>query len=363
MAKTVKAAVLVEPKRIEIQEFPLPKLGAEDGLIRIERAGVCGTDPKFYRGTSTTPIYPLILGHEILGRIEEIGSRMAARENLEVGDRVVVESAIPCGECALCHQGFYKFCRRRRGYGTRVGASSPPHLWGAFAEYMYLAPNSVIHKISNRVTAEAAIVAATCLGNGIRWIRTMGGATIGKPVVIQGVGPQGLAAVVAAKESGAFPIIVTGLSKDFPRLTLARELGADLCIDVEKENVVEAVRAATHDELADTVLDVTGSAQAIALSVKLVKPMGTLVLAGTIPGSQPATLATNDIVNKEVRFQGVFGHSSESTVQAIRLAERGKYPLEKFISHEFPLEQADLAIRAVGREVEGINPIKVALKP
>jgi alcohol dehydrogenase len=364
MAKSAKAAVLVEPKRIEIQEFPLPQVGPDEGLIRIERAGVCGTDPKIYRGLSSgVNSFPLILGHEILGRIEQIGDRMAARNGLEAGDRVIVESAIPCGGCAYCKQGFYKFCKRRQGYGTRVTASTPPHLWGAFSEYMYLAPNSIIHKIRDQIKPQAAIVAAACLGNGIRWIRTMGGATIGKPVVIQGVGPQGLAAVVAAKDSGAFPIIVTGLSNDSPRLALAKKLGADICVDVEKQDVLEVVSGATKGELADTVLDVTGNPRAIALSVELVKPLGTLICAGTIPGRQPATLMTNSIVNKEVRFQGVFGHSLESTVQAIRLAETGKYPLENIISHEFPLNQTDLAIRAAGRELDDVNPTKVALVP
>ena len=358
----VKAAVLVEPRRIELQEFPFPKIGSEDAVVRIERAGVCGTDPKFYRGVSTRPIYPLILGHEILGRVEEIGKKMATCYGLKVGDRVVVESKVPCGECTFCKQGYYKFCKQRSGYGFST-ASTPPHLWGAFSEVMYLAPNSIIHKIADHVKPQAAIVAAACLGNGIRWMRTVGGAAIGKPAVIQGVGPQGLAALVAAKESGAFPVIMTGLARDVPRLTLAKELGADICIDVEKEDVVEVVRDATEGELADTVLDVTGNAQGIGLSVQLVKPMGTLVCAGTIPGGEPATIATNSIVNKEIRFQGVFGHTLESTKQAIRLAERGTFPLEKIISHEFSLDQTDLALRAVGREIDDINPIKVALRP
>lgn len=358
----VRAAVLVEPKKIELREFAMPEIGDEDAVIRVERAGICGTDPKLYRGLSARNSYPIILGHEILGRIEKMGARMAARAGVAPGDRVIIEAAVPCGDCSFCRHGFYKFCRQARSYGF-VQASAPKYLWGAFSEYMYVAPNSMVHKIRDDVPAAAAVVAASSLGNGIRWMRTLGGATIGRPVVIQGVGPQGLAAVVAAKESGAAPIIVTGLPSDRSRLALARELGADICIDVQKDNVEERVKDATGGELADAVLDVTGSAEAIALSVRLVRPMGTLVCGGTTVGGKPVTLSTNDIVSKEIRFQGAWGHSAESVRQAINLAERGKYPLEKIVTHEFSLEEADLAVRAMGREVEGADPIKAALRP
>ena len=348
--------------RMELREFPLPETGDDDALLRVERAGVCGTDSKLYHGLSFRKVFPSILGHEILGRVERIGKKMAARHRIEAGDRVVVEAAVPCGDCAFCRQSLYKFCKQARSYGF-TGADPPQYLWGAFSEVMYLAPNSVLHKIADHVDPRAAVVAASCLANGIRWMRTLGGATIAKPVVIQGAGPQGLSAVVAAKESGASPIIVTGLTSDVARLALARELGADMSINVEKENVLRIVEEATHGNLAETVLDVTGNAQAIALSVKLVKPLGILVCGGTIAGGAPASIATNDIVSKEIRFQGAWGHSFESAGQAIRLAEQKKYPLEKIISHEFSLEEAEMAVKAMGREIEGLDPIKVAVRP
>jgi alcohol dehydrogenase len=362
MAKTVKAAVLVEPKRMELREFPFPEIGEDDALLRVESAGVCGTDFKLYHGLSFRKIFPSILGHEILGRIERVGKKMAAHHHVQPGDRVVVEAAVPCGECTFCQESLYRFCRQARSYGF-TGVDAPQYLWGAFSEFMYIAPNSVLHKIADHVDSKAAVVAASCLANGIRWTRTLGNATVAKPVVIQGVGPQGLAAVVAAKESGACPILITGLTSDGARLALARELGADISINAEKENVLQVVEEATHGNLADTVIDVTGNAQAIALSVKLVKPLGTLVCGGTIAGGAPASIPTNDIVSKEIRFQGAWNHSFESAGQAIRLAEKKKYPLEKIISHEFSLDECETAVKAVGREIEGLDPIKVAVRP
>lgn len=361
-ATKTRVALLVEPRRIELDEYVIPDIGEDEALVRVERAGLCGTDHHIYNGTHQAWGYPLILGHEILARVERIGSEMARKEKLAVGDRVVVEATIPCGECDQCRDGEYRLCDGGRFYGM-TNSTQAPRLWGAFAEIMYVAPGSMITKIADHLNPAAAIVAASCLGNGIRWMRTVGGAEIAKPVVIQGVGAQGLAAVVAAKESGASPIIVTGITADAPRFALARELGADVCIDVQKEDVVEAVRQATGGKLAATVLDVSGNPEAIALSVRLVKTRGTVICASSVAGLKPASIVTNVIVRKEIRFQGVFTHTLESTEQAMRLAETGKYPLEKFVSHEFSLDEADKAVRAAGRELPGIDPLKVSITP
>lgn len=361
MALKSKVAVLVESRRVEIDEYPIPEIGDDAALLRVEQAGLCGTDYKLYSG-GLAQAYPIIPGHEILGFIQRIGPQLAAKQGLAVGDRVVVEASIPCWHCRFCNKGDFRLCVTGKFYGFTT-ASEAPHLWGAFAEFMYIAPGSAITKISKDISPGAATVAASTLGNGIRWMRSIGEADIGKPVVIQGVGAQGLCAVIAAKESGAYPIIVTGITADVARFALARELGADLCIDAQKEDPVDVVRQATGGEMAASVLDVTGSPEAIALSVDLVQPQGTVVCASSVSGNRPSVINTNNLVRKEVRFQGVWTHSLENTRQAMRLAESGKYPLERFISHEFSLDEAEKAMRCIGREIADIDPIKVAIKP
>ena len=355
-ATMTNVANLVEARRIEIVERPIPEIGDHDALLRIERAGLCGTDYKLYTG-SLGRKYPIHLGHEILGRIERIGKELASRERLKIGDRVVVEASVPCGKCPFCAEGLSRICANQQYYG--FGGN----LGGAFSEVMYLAPGSLITKISEKVSSAGAIVAASSLANGIRWMRTIGGAEIGKSALVQGVGAQGLSGVIAAKESGASPIICTGITADAPRFALALELGADVCIDVQKEDVLARIREITNNELVSVILDVSGSPEAIALSVHLVKPQGTIVCASSVAGNKPSSITTNLIVNKEVRFQGVFTHPIESTRQAIKLAETGKYPLEKFISHEFSLDDADKAVRSIGRELSDIEPIKVSITP
>jgi len=361
MALKSKVALLVESRRIEIDEFDVPEIGADAALLKVEQAGLCGTDYKLYAG-GLAKKYPIIPGHEILGFIERIGPDMARKHGLAVGDRVVVEASIPCGHCRFCDKGEFRLCVLGRFYGF-TDASVAPHLWGAFAEYMYVAPGSAITRVAAGISADAATVAASTLGNGIRWMRTMGGADISKPVVIQGAGAQGLCAVIAARESGAYPIIMTGITADASRFELARELGVHHCIDVLKEDPIAAVRELTNGAMASSVLDVTGSPEAIALSIKLVCPQGTVACASSVSGNRPAVIDTNELVRKEIRFQGVWTHSLENTQQAMRIAESGRYPLEKFISHEFSLDEADKAVRCIGREIAEIDPIKVAIKP
>lgn len=360
-ATKTKCAVLVESRRIEIDEYPVPDIDEHSALLRVEQAGLCGTDYKLYCG-GLRQAFPIIPGHEILGRIERIGPEMARKDGLKVGDRVIVEATIPCGNCKFCNAGMHRLCVKNRYYGF-TQSSGAPYLWGAFSELMYLAPGSLMEKISEDINAEAATVAASTLGNGVRWMRTVGGAEIGKPVVIQGVGAQGLCAVIAAKESGAYPIIVTGLTADASRFAFAKELGADLCIDIQTQDAVEEVRRATGGEMAATVLDVTGSPEAGALSVSLVRTLGTIVMASSIAGNRLTSLSTNEISRKEIRIQGVWTHSMDSTKQAMRIAETGKYPLEKMISHKFALEEADKAVRSIGRELTDLNPIKVSISP
>jgi threonine dehydrogenase-like Zn-dependent dehydrogenase len=111
------------------------------------------------------------------------------------------------------------------------------------------------------------------------------------------------------------------------------------------------------------VVDVTGSARALATSIALVKTMGTIVCGGLVPDGQLVNLSTNALVRKEARFLGVWTHGFEDTEQSLVVAAQGKYPLEKAVSHEYPLEEADLALRVMSREVADVDPIKVAIRP
>jgi alcohol dehydrogenase len=354
--------VLEAPERLVPREFRMPEIHDDDGLLYVELAGICHTDVGLYHGT-TRYAMPLILGHEIVGRIARVGPHAARRWGVKEGDRVAVESTVRCGFCRACVEGSYKYCRDGAGYGTRTPADQPPHLWGAYSQYMYLAPGTSMLKVPEGMSTELAMLCTVAIGNGLRWTVLKGGAKVGDAVVIQGVGPIGLACVAAAKEAGAGPIIATGLRSDAYRLKLAREFGADCVVDVESEDVVERVREVTGGELADLVVDVTGSGNAVRTSLKLVRPKGTVVSAGVTGDETLTPLPLDALLYKEIHVQGVFSYDNDAMRRALKLAQRGKYPFEKLVTHKFPLERAEEAVKTAGRELPGVEPIKVALVP
>ncbi|MBI2952799.1 MAG: zinc-binding dehydrogenase [Chloroflexi bacterium] len=238
-----------------------------------------------------------------------------------------------------------------------------PIFGGAYGQYMYIAPGSILHRISEAVPAEAAVLANAVIANDIQWARILGGASIGQAVVIQGIRPQGLAMTVAAKESGACPIIVTGLGADQNRLELARELVTDYCVNVQAEDVVARVREISDGRMADLVIDVTGNPKAIVKSVDRVQKQGTLLCAG-LTGSETVTLLLIDkIVWNEIRLQGAFRKGTDAVAAAVKLIESERYPVENMVTHRFPLQEAEEAVKATGREICGVNPIKAVIVP
>jgi alcohol dehydrogenase len=363
MTGTSRAAVLEAPETLVVREFPLPAIGPEEGLLRIEMAGVCGTDWKYFSGKLANAI-PLILGHEILGRVAEIGEAAAAKWGVSVGDRVLVEGSVPCWSCGRCRSGEYRFCQRKNGYGLNTSSRTPPHLWGAMAEYMYLAPGSILHRITPDVPAGTAIAAAL-LANGIEWLRDRGGVTLGDDVVIQGCGPQGLAATVIAREVGARRVIVTGLARDAARLELAGRLGASHTICVDREDAEARVREITGGRMADVCLDVAGSAAATPVSIKLVRTLGTVVLAGLAGKDAIAQMPMDHIVWNEIRIQGVYVKGEAAYAKAIDFIETraAQYPVDEIVSHTYPLERAEDAIRAAAGQSLPAGFVKAAIVP
>jgi len=356
----VRAAVLEAPRRIRLQEFPRPAIGRDAGLLFVEAAGVCGSDPHFYHGA--IPL-PKILGHEIIGRIEEVGEIAAARWKIHPGDRVAVEASISCGVCPECLEGRFQSCHAQIGYGTHTRSDQPPHLWGGFAERMYLAPGSVVNRVPDGVGADEAAAWVSPLSNGIEWTGA-GSVEIGHVVVIQGVGPQGLSCIVAARERGAALIIVSGLERDRARREAARHLGADRVVTVERESLVEVVRELTRGEMANVVIDVSGNATAAPACVDLVRPYGTVV-AGSLTGaaSERTAMPLNQMVMKSVRWQGVLANRGRAVREALRLLATRRYDFRSLITHQFLLDDTELAIRTVAGKIPGEYPIKAVIYP
>ena len=362
---TSRCIVQTGARSLELRELPIPPIAPDAALLRVDACGICGSDYEQYQGVMPGLPFPLIPGHEPVGTIVEMGDEAAERWDVQIGDRVCVETLLPCGACRQCRSGKYRLCSGRRGlsaYGY-LGLDSPPGLWGAYAEYLYLDPHTVVHPISKEIPPELATL-FNPLGAGIRWAVHVPGTKLGDTIVILGPGQRGLASVIAAREAGAACIIVSGLSADERKLALAREFGADHTIDVERENIVQRVREITNGELADVVIDVSAYAnEPVTQAIDVARRGGTIVLAG-MKGPKPVEGFFNDrVVAKELTIRGVFGVDFQAYEPAIRLIESGKYPLEKMHTHTMPLEEAERAIQILAREIPGEEAIHIALVP
>jgi threonine dehydrogenase-like Zn-dependent dehydrogenase len=361
----LRAIVQTAPRAFEPRDLPLPEIGDDDALLRVEACGICGSDYEQYEGALPAK-YPVIPGHEPVGRIHQIGASASERWGIREGDRVCVEALAPCGNCPQCASGATHLCSGRGGiasYGF-LSLNDPPGLWGAYAEYLYLPPAVTVHRIDEAIDPVIATL-FNPIGAGFRWAVAMPRLQPGETIVVLGPGQRGLGSVLAAKEAGAGQIIVTGLERDADKLALARQFGADLTLTVDTDDVRRAVREATNGRGADVVVDVTSYAtSAVTLAVDLARRAGRVVLAGTKGLANPVPDFFSDkLVMKELTLMGALGVDHDNYERAVRLIESRKYPIEKMHTHTLPLADAERAIHLLSGGVAGERAIHIALTP
>jgi len=365
MPRTARAIVQTGPRALEPRDIPLPEIDEDDALLRVEACGICGSDYEQYEGALPAK-YPVIPGHEPVGRIAEIGPLAAERWGVREGDRVCVEALAPCGKCPPCSAGSTHLCSGRGGiasYGF-LSVDVPPGLWGGYAEYLYLPPAVRVHKIDAAIDPDIATL-FNPIGAGFRWAVAMPRLEPGETIVVLGPGQRGLAAVIAAKEAGAGQVIITGLERDARKLALAREFGADLTLVADKDDIRRAVREATDGRGADVVIDVTSYAtSAVTQAIDIVRRGGRVVLAGTKGLGNPVPDFYSDkIVIKELTVMGALGVDHANYERAVRLIESRKYPLEKMHTHTLPLADAEHALRLLSGQIPGEEAIHITLVP
>lgn len=330
----------------------MPQVGDDDGVLRVEACGLCGTDHEQYTG-QLHPGHAFVPGHETVGVIEAVGRRAAQRWSVSVGDRVAVEVFQSCRSCEACRRRDTRHCERHglaTMYGFR-GVDVAPGLWGGYATHQYLGPDSMLLPVPAGLDPVLATV-FNPLGAGIRWGVTVPGTASGDVVAILGPGIRGLSACCAAKEAGAGFVMVTGAGeRDHPRLAQAARFGADLVVDVEEQDPVAALRGATGTSGADVVVDVTAKApRAFAQAVALARSEGTVVVAGTrgepsTPGFHP-----DHVVYKELRIIGALGVDTDSYTAALDLLARGAYPFADLSRSVVSLDGAEALLQTMAGE-------------
>lgn len=336
---TARAMMLVEPKHFSDTKVPA-RGGEAGGWLAVEATGITGADVQVWKGEARDIVYPLVPGHEVVGRI----ASQTPNVPFAVGTRVVVEPRIRCGRCHRCRQNLATCVSRRpfNSYGM-IPSTEPPGLWGGLAELLYLDPNANLHAVTDDVPAEVATFVHP-LASGHTWAVELPALQPGEDVLILGPGPRGLACLIAAKAAGAGWVGLTGLTHDQDRLELARHLGADLTIDVEKADVAGEIAGALGRR-PDVVVDVTSDdPEAVFTALDLVRSGGRVILAST-KGNRAFHFLSDVIVAKQLTMKGAMGATSRGYQWATRQLETDPR-IDDLVSHQFPLSEAPRALQA-----------------
>ena len=334
--------VVTAPGQMELQEFELHKTPRDHVLVKTTVTSVCSTDIKIFKGHTPVSRYPLVMGHEVAGKVVEMGSEAAQWYDFKAGDRITIEPYIACGRCSQSRSDhFYHHCSHGGIYGLNLTCDKPPFLFGGYSEYLYLVPGTIIHKQNENVIDSAASISSV-VANGVRWAKTLGKIRFGESVVISGPGSQGLCSLAAALHSGADPVIVLGLDKDKHRLKLAEEFGAHHIVNVDREDPVQTV-ASLIPGGPDVVIETSGTPAGIQAAVKMVRPAGRIVNIG-LSGGLETPIKFDDLVWKSVSLICGLGQAGNVS-DAMKLIETGKFPFEKINSHTYRLEELPQALK------------------
>lgn len=334
------------PGNMEVREMREPAPGPGQVKIEVKVAGICGSDIHILHSNIAIPVNtPVITGHEYSGVVTELGEGVTT---YKVGDRVTSETAFTyCGVCHNCKTGRYNLCDKRLVLGYWFN--------GAFAKYL-LVPEGRIHKLADHISFEegALLEPAACVTHAAMDLATI---QAGNVVLVSGPGAIGLIALQVAKAHGAF-VIVSGTNVDSERLEIAKnELGADVIIDVTKEDLQQRIKEITDGTGVDVVLECSGSGLATAAGIEAVKKQGQFIQIGL--AGAPFEVNFERICFKEIKVTGSLGSVWTSWKHAIRLLESGQINLKRLASHSFSIDEWEKAFKVF----ENKEGLKVLIRP
>jgi len=349
--ETMKAAVLVGPNELVVKEFPTPKPGPMEVLLKVEACACCSTDvalmAKPFPGQP--PFGSFIPGHEYAATVAALGETV---DEFKVGDRVAVEAHLGCLRCRNCRLGNYTACLN---YGTKKHRANGMTSNGGFAQYVVNNINTV-HRIPDHVEFdEAALI--TNLGCVLYGFETVGGYVAGEHVAVIGPGPLGLISAQVAKVFGAERVYLIGTRAS--RLSKGSETGADRIINVHEEDPLAVVLKETGGVGADLVIESSGAKDAPMTAIKMAKPMGKILLLG-FP-HEPVLVDLEDLLMRNKSMLAVRGEGWANVARAVSLLGSGKVRLKPYVTHAFPLEEITTAFKTFVERIGGA--VKVIVKP
>lgn len=342
----MKAIMKVAPGmgNVEVRDIPEPQVGAGQVKIRVAAAGLCGTDLHIYKDEFRSwP--PVVLGHEVAGEVAEVGEGVAG---IEPGMRVTTETYFSyCGQCRYCRSGHTNLCPNRRSIGSGVN--------GGFTQYVVV-PSRNIHRLPDNVDFHAGALTEplACVVHAVLSTPTV---SPGDVAVIAGPGAIGLLTLQVVRAAGARAIVL-GTDKDDHRLALARELGADHTLNVQRDDPQKLIADLTEGGLgADVVYECSGAGPAAAQLLTLVRRRGRYVQIGLF--GKPVAWDLDQLCYKELVATGSNASVPTSWQRAIQLMAEGKVRTAPLITHIFDVPDWEKAFATF----EDRAGVKALIKP
>jgi threonine dehydrogenase-like Zn-dependent dehydrogenase len=333
MAEMMKAAVVEKPNRLVLKEVPVPRIGDEEVLIKVKYTGICGTDWSIFTGKYSSDRLPFIPGHEFSGVIARVGKNA---RYLKEGDRVTADINMSCGTCFYCKRGQKLMCPEF----TQLGI----HVDGTYAEYVKV-HWELVHRLPDSIDflTGAFIEPVSCVIHSAKAVQV----EMGSSVAILG-SKLGILHAAVARHKGAAPVILLGRNEK--RLEMARRMGADITINVQKvKDPITEVKKLTEGRGADYVIEAVGTAETYEMAFAMVRPGGTLAAFGITGADDLMRLKPFDVVLGERKIIGSCAGVGNDWNDAIALLQYGRVNPKLLFSMVVPLEELKEALEELQR--------------
>lgn len=357
LPRTMAAVVCHGPEDYRLEQLAVPEPGPGEMLMKVEAVGVCASDLKCYHGAAkfwgdaNRPAWAqkgVTPGHELVGTIVQSDQAAEDIHGAGIGDRVVCEQIVPCGECRYCQRGEYWMCGPHDMFGFR-------NYNGAMAQYMIVPSKARVHKVSKELPPAHAAYAEplSCSLHGVERANIK----FDDVVVVAGCGPIGLGMIAGAKAKGPLKVVALDMVED--KLELAKKCGADEVINIGKEDAVQRIKDMTEGYGADVYIESTGHPSAVGQGLNLLRKLGTYV-EYSVFGSDVSV--DWSIISDDKELDVLGAHlGPHCWPAAIKMIESGILPMDEICTDQFGLEQFQEALDMVS-DTSGAS-IKVSILP
>lgn len=308
---------------IWMKDVPVPEVGHNDVLIKVKKTAICGTDIHIFNwddwAKKTIPV-PMTIGHEFVGIVESIGIEVPG---IAIGDRVSAEGHITCATCRNCKAGKRHLCRNTVGVGVnRIGC---------FAEYVCV-PSVNVFKVPETISDDIAAILDP-FGNATH--TTLSFDLVGEDVLITGAGPIGIMSAAIARHVGARFVVITDVN-DY-RLNIAKQMGADRAVNINKESITQVMKDLGMKEGFDVGLEVSGSLDAFREMIDKMNYGGNIALLGIPP--EGGAIDWNQVIIKGLKLKGIYGREMFETWYKMISMLQSNLDISPVITHSFPIDR------------------------